>query len=149
MNARADAASGYPPRMTVLHAGDGIQRWERWTTARFLVQRLLSGSVDGELSTMHAWLKPGVISHGHSHPPGQVLHGLDGVGRAQREGGDIFEVRAGTPCGSRPANATGMAPRRIVPSPTSVSRPSAAASPPTGSSRSSPRPKPRAIPSRA
>jgi quercetin dioxygenase-like cupin family protein len=38
---------------------------------------------------------PGVVSHWHSHPLGQILLVISGVGQVQREGGVVTEVRAG------------------------------------------------------
>jgi quercetin dioxygenase-like cupin family protein len=39
--------------------------------------------------------EPGARTAWHTHPVGQVLHGLSGVGRVQRQSGPIEEIRPG------------------------------------------------------
>ena len=39
--------------------------------------------------------EPGARTHWHTHPLGQTLHVLSGVGRAQTLGGPVRELRAG------------------------------------------------------
>lgn len=91
-----DAMTSPPPVMTVRRAGSFIRRWnEDVATAPFLVQMLLSGRADGEMTAMRVFLEPGVVSHWHSHPRGQILFVLDGVGSARRDGGEVVELRAG------------------------------------------------------
>jgi quercetin dioxygenase-like cupin family protein len=81
--------------MTIKRAGAGIvPAPEGVATGPFLVQMLLSSQTDGEMTAMRAFVQPGIITRWHSHPRGQLLFVLDGVGLAQREGGDITEVRA-------------------------------------------------------
>src|SRR6185437_5592 len=48
--------------------------------------RLRSGRVSFE---------PGARTHWHTHPLGQTLHVVSGVGRMQKEGEPIQEIRAG------------------------------------------------------
>lgn len=38
---------------------------------------------------------PGARTHWHTHPLGQTLHVIAGVGRVQSQGGPVFEIRAG------------------------------------------------------
>jgi quercetin dioxygenase-like cupin family protein len=38
---------------------------------------------------------PGARSAWHTHPNGQVLHVMEGVGRVQERGGPVHEIRAG------------------------------------------------------
>lgn len=47
------------------------------------------------MTAMRAFLGPGVVTHWHSHPRGQLLFALDGVGLAQRDGDAVVELRAG------------------------------------------------------
>lgn len=90
------AGAGYPAAMTIQRAGEGVQRWHgNVATAPILAQLLLSSQKNGEMSAMRAYFEPGVISHWHSHPLGQLLYVIDGVGLVQREGGEIATVRAG------------------------------------------------------
>jgi quercetin dioxygenase-like cupin family protein len=56
---------------------------------------LLSSRIDGEMTAMRAFVPPGVVTHWHSHPRGQLLFVLDGIGLVQRKGDDPREVRAG------------------------------------------------------
>lgn len=91
-----DMKPGCPPAMTVIRAGDGIASAPPGvSTGAFLVQMLLSSRTDGEMTAMRAFVPPGVVTHWHSHPRGQLLFVLDGVGLAQRDGGDVVEIRAG------------------------------------------------------
>ncbi|MBK0399923.1 cupin domain-containing protein [Limibaculum sp. M0105] len=39
--------------------------------------------------------EPGARTHWHTHPLGQTLHVLSGVGRVQAEGGPVVEIRPG------------------------------------------------------
>jgi len=85
-----------PDIMTVRRAGSGIMRAPDGVATRpFLVQMLLSSRTDGEMTAMRAFIDPGVITHWHSHPRGQLLFVLDGVGLAQRDGDAVVEIRAG------------------------------------------------------
>ncbi|MEV8517823.1 cupin domain-containing protein [Dactylosporangium sp. NPDC051484] len=47
------------------------------------------------LATFHAQFNPGARTAWHRSPYGRVLHILHGVGRVQRRGGPVHEVRAG------------------------------------------------------
>ena len=85
-----------PHEMAIIRAGTSLARSPNGiATAPFWVEMLLSTSRDGEPTAMRATLDPGVISHWHSHPLGQVLYVLAGVGVAQRRGGPIEEIRSG------------------------------------------------------
>lgn len=96
MNYAIDTETACPRRMTILRAGTGIARApEGIASGPLWVQMLLSSRKDGEMTAMRTYLEPGAISHWHSHPCGQLLFVLDGVGRVQRQGGEVIEVRAG------------------------------------------------------
>jgi quercetin dioxygenase-like cupin family protein len=91
-----DMQSACPSTMTVRRAGEGILAApDGISSGSFLVQMLLSSRIEGEMTAMRAFVPPGVVTHWHSHPCGQLLFVLDGVGLAQREGDDPREVRAG------------------------------------------------------
>lgn len=91
-----DMNEACPSAMTIKRAGSGITRAPNGiATAPFLMQILLSSKAEGEMTAMRAYLEPGVMTHWHSHPRGQLLYALDGVGLVQREGDDIKKVRAG------------------------------------------------------
>lgn len=90
-----DMKNACPLVMTVQRAGSDIRRApESVATGPFLVEMLLSSRTDGEMTAIRAFLEPGVVTHWHTHPRGQLLLVLDGVGLVQRDGGDITEVRA-------------------------------------------------------
>ncbi|RFB81172.1 cupin domain-containing protein [Methylovirgula sp. 4M-Z18] len=96
MSKSFETASACPLEMTIRRAGEGITRApDGVATGPFLVQMLLSSRTDGEMTAMRAFVDPGVVTHWHSHPRGQLLFVLDGVGLAQRDGGDVIEIRAG------------------------------------------------------
>ncbi|MDR3518441.1 MAG: cupin domain-containing protein [Azospirillaceae bacterium] len=91
-----DINSACPARMTIQRAGSGITRApEGVANGPFLVQMLLSSRTEAEMTAMRAFIAPGIVTHWHSHPRGQLLFVLDGVGLVQRDGGDVTEVRAG------------------------------------------------------
>ncbi|MFP5512921.1 MAG: cupin domain-containing protein [Alphaproteobacteria bacterium] len=88
--------SSCPPVMTIRRAGEGIAAApEGIASGSFLAQMLLSSRTDGDMTAMRAFVPPGVVTHWHSHPSGQLLFVLDGVGVVQRDGGEPVEVRAG------------------------------------------------------
>ena len=85
-----------PSSMTLRRAGTGITRSpEGISNAPFLVQMLRESETDGEMTAMRAFVPPGVVTHWHTHPRGQLLFVLDGVGLVQRDGGEVTEIRAG------------------------------------------------------
>lgn len=89
-----DMDAACPSAMTVWQAGSGIVAAPAGVSSSlFLVQMILSSRTEGEMTAMRAFLGPGVITHWHSHPRGQLLFVLDGVGMVQREGGEVIEVR--------------------------------------------------------
>ncbi len=91
-----DMQEACPPAMTILRAGQGIAAApEGVSTGAFLVRMILSSRTEGEMTAMRAFVPPGIVTHWHSHPRGQLLFVVDGVGLVQREGGEVIEVRAG------------------------------------------------------
>lgn len=71
----------------------GAVKLERLVAARVQVVRV---SFDAGARTV--W---------HTHPFGQAIHVLDGVGRAQSRGGPVRESGRATRCGSRRARSIG------------------------------------------
>jgi quercetin dioxygenase-like cupin family protein len=85
-----------PSEMTICRPGTEVHRSpDNVASAPFWVEMLLDSAQDGETTAMRTVLDPGVISNWHTHPLGQILYVLSGVGRTQREGGPIEEIRAG------------------------------------------------------
>ncbi|MGY3441266.1 cupin domain-containing protein [Bradyrhizobium sp. USDA 4473] len=82
--------------MTVQRAGSGVMPGPSgYATGPFFMQILLSSQNEGEMTALRAYFQPGAASLWHSHPRGQLLFVLDGVGFVEREGGEVTEVRAG------------------------------------------------------
>ena len=80
----------------LIRAGSVIVRApEGIASGPFWVEHLLTGRQDGDLTAMRASLDPGIRTHWHSHPRGQLLLALSGVGRVQRRGDEIAEIQAG------------------------------------------------------
>jgi quercetin dioxygenase-like cupin family protein len=85
-----------PTEMTVIRAGGAIFRIpDGVASAPFWIEPLLASTRDGELTALRATFGPAVVSHWHSHPLGQILLVISGVGQVQRDGGVVTEVRAG------------------------------------------------------
>ncbi len=95
MNSQQLPVKRCPEQMTVRHAGQSIERVPAISTAPFWAELLLESAVDGENNVMRASVDPGIITHWHTHPRGQFLYVLSGVGFAQRDGGARVELRAG------------------------------------------------------
>ena len=64
-------------------------------TAEDQVEVLFNSSQEGEATVMRATFAPGSITHWHTHPLGQVLYAISGVGLVQRDGGTVEEIRPG------------------------------------------------------
>ncbi|QND54294.1 cupin domain-containing protein [Phyllobacterium sp. 628] len=85
-----------PPEMTIRRNGAAIGRApDGISTAPFWAEILLESEHEGENTVMRAMVDPDVITHWHTHPRGQFLYVLSGVGLAQRDGGPVEEIRAG------------------------------------------------------
>ncbi|MQT14283.1 cupin domain-containing protein [Segnochrobactrum spirostomi] len=96
MSARSHLRPACPAAMTVRRAGDGVgSAPDGISSGPFLVQSLLESRVEGEMTAIRAFVEPGVMTYWHSHPRGQLLFVLDGVGIVEREGDEPIEVRAG------------------------------------------------------
>lgn len=87
--------TGCPAEMTIRRAGAAIARApEGVSSGPFWAELLLESAEEGEINVTRATFDPGVVTHWHTHPRGQALYVLGGVGRVQREGGPVEEVRA-------------------------------------------------------
>ena len=85
-----------PNQMTICRAGAAIRRMsDDIASGPFWAELLLESSRDGENTAMRVTVDPGIVTHWHTHPRGQLLYVLSGVGQVQRDGGAIEEVRAG------------------------------------------------------
>ncbi len=84
-----------PKTMTIRRPGNAVRAPEGISNAPFWVEMLLDSQIDGENTAMRATLDPATVTHWHTHPRGQLLYVLSGVGLVQREGKAIEEVRTG------------------------------------------------------
>jgi quercetin dioxygenase-like cupin family protein len=84
-----------PKTMTIRRPGNAVLAPEGISNAPFWVEMLLDSQIDGENTAMRATLDPGTVTHWHTHPRGQFLYILSGVGCVQREGEPVEEVRTG------------------------------------------------------
>lgn len=91
-----DPRPGCPAQMTIRRAGAAIARSPDGVSSDpFWVETLLESGQEGEINAIRATFDPGVVTHWHTHPRGQALFVLFGVGRVQRRGGPVEDVRAG------------------------------------------------------
>jgi len=91
-----DMDEACPAAMTITRAGSAVMRAPKGiSSGPFWVEMLLTSRKDGENTAMRAVVEPGVVTHWHSHPRGQLLFVLEGVGLVQRDGDGMKEVRAG------------------------------------------------------
>jgi quercetin dioxygenase-like cupin family protein len=96
MSAVFEMEDACPTSLTIRRAGTGLTPApESVASGPFMVQMLLSSRTEGEMTAMRAFVDAGIVTHWHSHPRGQILFVLEGVGRVQREGGAVEEVRVG------------------------------------------------------
>jgi len=66
-----------------------------WFTGKVFIDGIDPADEDSRLRTFRVHFTPGARTAWHSHPHGQVLHVTDGVGRVQRRGGAVEEIRVG------------------------------------------------------
>jgi quercetin dioxygenase-like cupin family protein len=85
-----------PAVMTIRRAGAAVGRApDGIASAPFWAEVLFDSAREGENTIMRAHLDPGAITHWHTHPRGQMLYVLSGVGLAQRDDGPVEELRGG------------------------------------------------------
>ncbi|MBO9099692.1 MULTISPECIES: cupin domain-containing protein [unclassified Rhizobium] len=79
----------------VHRAGEARQQAPEGISSQpFLLETLIPASENG-LGAMIAMLKPGTLTHWHSHPHGQILYVLSGIALVQCDGGPVEELHAG------------------------------------------------------
>jgi quercetin dioxygenase-like cupin family protein len=81
--------------MTIRRTGNASLSPAGISTAPFWFENLVEGGGDGDIAAIRADLAPGTITKWHSHPQGQLLYVLSGVGMVQVRGGEMVELRAG------------------------------------------------------
>jgi quercetin dioxygenase-like cupin family protein len=68
---------------------------EAWFTGRVRIDARFSGSGAARVGGATVTFEPAARTAWHTHPLGQTLLVLSGLGRAQREGGPVEEIRPG------------------------------------------------------
>lgn len=66
-----------------------------WFTGTVRIDPLFNPAAPERLQGAHVTFEPGARTAWHTHPLGQTLIVTSGVGRVQREGGPIEEIRPG------------------------------------------------------
>ena len=66
-----------------------------WFTGQVYIDPVAAPSGPSQLSASNVHFTPGARTAWHTHPNGQTIYVLEGVGRAQRRGGAIEAIRPG------------------------------------------------------
>jgi quercetin dioxygenase-like cupin family protein len=66
-----------------------------WFTGTVWMDPIAERAEPSRLRAVRVNFEPGARTAWHTHPLGQVIHILAGVGRVQRDGGPVHTVRAG------------------------------------------------------
>lgn len=66
-----------------------------WFTGAVYVDAVATPSASSRLSASSVHFAPGARTAWHTHPHGQTIYVTEGVGRCQRRGGPIEEIRPG------------------------------------------------------
>ncbi len=96
MSQSFDMDDACPRQMTIHRAGTDVKTSPGGiSNGPFWFEMFLGSRTDGENTAMRCTAGPGIRTNWHSHPMGQILCVLEGLGHAQRRGGPIEEIRAG------------------------------------------------------
>jgi quercetin dioxygenase-like cupin family protein len=74
---------------------DTVQGPADWFTGPVYLDTVAAPSEGSRLSAVAVHFTPGARTAWHRHPNGQTIFVLEGVGRAQRRGGPVEEIRPG------------------------------------------------------
>jgi quercetin dioxygenase-like cupin family protein len=66
-----------------------------WFTGSVLVDTVATPTPPSRVAAALVRFTPGARTAWHTHPLGQTIYVLDGIGRCQREGGAVEEIRPG------------------------------------------------------
>jgi quercetin dioxygenase-like cupin family protein len=66
-----------------------------WFTGAVYVDTVAAPSEDSRISASSVHFTPGARTAWHTHPNGQTIYVIEGVGRCQRQGGPIETIRPG------------------------------------------------------
>ena len=82
-----------------------------WFTGAVYLDAVAVPAGASSLSASSVHFTPGARTAWHTHPNGQTIVVLEGVGVAQRRGGPVEVIRPATACSSSRARSTGTAPQ--------------------------------------
>lgn len=68
---------------------------EKWFTGTVLLEPLVAAPPPARVEAVRVTFLPGARTNWHTHPLGQAIHVVSGIGRCQRAGGPVVEIRAG------------------------------------------------------
>ena len=66
-----------------------------WFTGTVWMEPSPAAGESPDAGIFRVTFEPGARTNWHTHPEGQILHVVTGAGRAQREGGEVVEIRTG------------------------------------------------------
>jgi quercetin dioxygenase-like cupin family protein len=66
-----------------------------WFTGNVYIDHIASPAPPSRTAAANVHFTPGARTAWHTHPHGQTIYLTEGIGRCQREGGPIEEIRAG------------------------------------------------------
>ena len=66
-----------------------------WFTGAVFIDAVAAPSAGSRLSASSVHFTPGARTAWHTHPNGQTIYVTEGIGRCQREGGPVEEIRPG------------------------------------------------------
>jgi len=66
-----------------------------WFTGHVYIDTVATPSDASRISASNVHFTPGARTAWHTHPHGQTIFVIEGVGRAQRRGGPVEEIRPG------------------------------------------------------
>ena len=87
----------YPPVMQITRSGsrETAAGPSDWFTGTVFLDQVAEPSGSSRLSASSVHFTPGARTAWHAHPNGQTIFVLEGVGRCQRKGGPVEEIRPG------------------------------------------------------
>lgn len=83
--------------MNITRAGDPPTKRgpAEWFTGTVWLDEIATGAAPTQVRALRVTFAPAARTAWHTHPHGQILHIVAGLGRVQREGGAVCEVRPG------------------------------------------------------
>src|SRR5882757_8469471 len=74
---------------------DTVTGPEGWFTGNVFIDAVAAPSNGSRINASCVHFTPGARTHWHTHPNGQTIWVLEGVGLCQRRGGEIEDIRPG------------------------------------------------------